>query len=90
MSVMTLKKTLGMASIAGAVAMAAVAFAATPAAAQAKEKCFGIAKAGQNDCATASSSCAGTSKADNQPDAWKYVPAGTCSGMGGSLQPKKA
>jgi len=42
------------------------------------EKCFGIAKAGKNDCQTASSSCAGTSKRDAQKDAWIYVPAGTC------------
>ncbi|MBM3581774.1 MAG: DUF2282 domain-containing protein [Alphaproteobacteria bacterium] len=55
------------------------------------EKCYGIAKAGQNDCQTATSSCAGTSKKDFQPDAWKYVPAGTCEKMsGGSLKPKKA
>lgn len=90
MSIPMSKKSLGVASIAGAVAMAAVTFAATPAAAQAKEKCYGISKAGQNDCQTASSSCAGTSKVDNQPDAWKYVPAGSCAGAGGSLQPKKA
>ncbi|MFY8105475.1 MAG: DUF2282 domain-containing protein [Elstera sp.] len=90
MSTTVSKKTLGFASVAGAVAMAAVAFAAAPAAAQAKEKCYGIAKAGQNDCQTASSSCAGTSKVDKQPDAWKYVPAGSCVGAGGALQPKKA
>lgn len=90
MSIPMSKKSLGVASIAGAVAMAAVAFAATPAAAQAKEKCYGIAKAGQNDCQTGSSSCAGTSKVDNQPDAWKYVPAGSCVSAGGALQPKKA
>ena len=42
------------------------------------EKCFGIAKAGKNDCQTANSSCAGTSKRDGQKDAWIYVPAGTC------------
>jgi len=43
------------------------------------EKCAGIAKAGQNDCQTANSSCAGTSKVNAQPDAWVYVPEGTCS-----------
>ena len=50
------------------------------------EKCFGVAKAGKNDCQTANSSCAGTSSADAQKDAWLYVPAGTCERIvGGSL-----
>ena len=54
------------------------------------EKCYGIAKAGRNDCQTANSSCAGTSKRDGQADAWVYVPAGACAKVvGGSLQPKQ-
>jgi|KBSMisStaDraftv2_1062788.scaffolds.fasta_scaffold93345_4 uncharacterized membrane protein len=48
-----------------------------------KEKCYGIAKAGQNDCGTARHSCAGKSARDNAPDEWKYVPKGTCEKMGG-------
>ena len=50
-----------------------------------KEKCFGIAKAGQNDCANLSGthSCAGQSKADMGADEWKYVGKGTCASMGG-------
>jgi uncharacterized membrane protein len=50
-----------------------------------KEKCFGIAKAGQNDCAnlSGSHSCAGQSKADMAPDEWKYVAKGTCKDMKG-------
>jgi len=50
-----------------------------------KEKCFGIAKAGQNDCAnlSGSHSCAGQSKADMGADDWKYVAKGTCQKMGG-------
>ncbi|MFN0044794.1 MAG: DUF2282 domain-containing protein [Alphaproteobacteria bacterium] len=47
------------------------------------EKCGGIAKAGMNDCQTATSSCAGTSKKDNQADAWIFVPAGTCAKING-------
>jgi uncharacterized membrane protein len=44
-----------------------------------KEKCYGVALAGQNDCAAGpGTSCAGTSKVDYQGDAWSYVPAGTC------------
>jgi uncharacterized membrane protein len=55
------------------------------------EKCYGVVKAGKNDCQTASSSCAGTSKRDNQGDAWLYVPAGSCAKMvGGSTEPKKS
>ncbi len=52
---------------------------------KAKEKCYGIAKAGQNDCAnlSGSHSCAGQSKVDNAPDEWKYVAAGTCKQMKG-------
>lgn len=58
---------------------------AVPAAAQEKEKCFGIAKMGQNDCAnlSGSHSCAGQSKMDMGADEWKYVAKGTCVGMKG-------
>jgi len=59
-----------------------------------QEKCYGVAKAGENDCkAGAGTSCAGTSKVDYQGDAWKMVKKGTCvtiktpNGMG-SLTPK--
>jgi uncharacterized membrane protein len=53
------------------------------------EKCYGLAKAGNNDCQTANSSCAGTSKRDAQADAWIYLPAGTCDRIAGaSLTPK--
>jgi uncharacterized membrane protein len=54
------------------------------------EKCYGIAKAGKNDCQTANSSCAGTSKRNNQADAWIYVPAGTCDKVvGGNTKPRQ-
>lgn len=54
------------------------------------EKCFGIAKAGKNDCQTATSSCAGTAKKDGQKDAWLSVPAGTCAKVvGGSVTASK-
>jgi uncharacterized membrane protein len=47
---------------------------------QPMEKCYGVAKAGENDCkAGAGTTCAGTSKVDYQKDAWKLVPAGTCT-----------
>jgi uncharacterized membrane protein len=47
------------------------------------EKCYGVAKAGKNDCQTATSSCAGTSKTDRQADAFITVPKGTCSKIAG-------
>ena len=58
---------------------------ATSAAAQSKEKCYGIAKAGQNDCANLAGthSCAGQAKTDNDAGEWKYVPKGTCKDMKG-------
>ena len=55
------------------------------------EKCYGVAKAGQNDCAskTGGHSCAGQSKKDMSPADWKNVPAGTCATMGGKLDEAK-
>lgn len=56
----------------------------------AQEKCFGIAKGGQNDCASVSGvhDCAGLgSKTDNDPREFKFVAAGTCEKMGGSMKP---
>ena len=51
----------------------------------AKEKCFGVAKAGKNSCATAMHACAGYAKTDDAPDEWSYVPSGTCTKLGGKL-----
>ena len=55
------------------------------AAAQEKERCYGIAKAGQNDCGNLAGthSCAGQAKVDNDPGEWKYVPKGTCKNLKG-------
>jgi uncharacterized membrane protein len=52
----------------------------------AKEKCYGIAKAGQNDCANLAGthSCAGQSKDDMAAGEWKYVAKGNCKSMGGA------
>jgi len=47
-----------------------------------KERCYGISLAGQNDCAAGpGTTCAGTSKADYQANAWKYVAKGTCTSV---------
>jgi uncharacterized membrane protein len=49
---------------------------------QSVEKCYGVSQAGQNDCkAGAGTTCAGTAKADYQGNAWKNVPAGTCTSI---------
>jgi uncharacterized membrane protein len=63
---------------------------ATSAVAADKEKCFGIAKKGQNDCGTAKHACAGEAAADNLPEEWKYVAKGTCEQVGGKLSAGKA
>ena len=69
-------------TLAGAVA-AALAIASQPVGATEQKtenvKCYGIAKAGQNDCASsANNTCAGTAKMDYDRRAWKLVPSGTC------------
>jgi uncharacterized membrane protein len=80
---------------AAAASLMSLALLSSPALAQnaGKEKCFGIAKAGQNDCANLAGthSCAGQSKVDNDKGEWKYVAAGTCASMKGmSMEEAKA
>lgn len=71
-----------------AAAVMSLSLMAVPAVAQEKEKCYGIAKAGQNDCASLSGShsCAGQSKVDLDKTEWKYVAKGSCKGMKGLSQ----
>ena len=58
---------------------------------QETEKCYGIALAGKNDCATAKHACAAMgAKVDKDPSEWKYVPKGTCEKMGGKTMAPKA
>ena len=68
-----------------AATLMSLALLAGPAAAAEKEKCFGIAKAGQNDCANLAGthSCAGQAKVDMDKGEWKYVAKGTCATMKG-------
>jgi uncharacterized membrane protein len=55
-----------------------------------QEKCYGVAKAGQNDCGTAKHACAGLgAKTDNDPTEWKYVAKGTCEKVGGKTTAPK-
>ena len=80
-------------TVAASIAAALTAHATT-AEAQAKEKCYGVSLAGENDCAAGpGTTCAGTSTVDYQGNSWKAVPAGTCETMElpgermGSLEP---
>lgn len=87
---MTRTQALVASALAAALAMPMVASAGpAPKPKFESEKCFGIVKAGKNDCQTANSSCAGTSKRDNQGDAWIYVPAGTCDRIVGASLKRK-
>jgi uncharacterized membrane protein len=68
----------------------AVALSSVPAQAADSEKCYGVAKAGKNDCQTATNSCAGHTTMDRDAGAFISVPAGTCDKLaGGSTSPKK-
>src|ERR1700738_996424 len=97
------KSTVGAAVLAGAVATAIASLAtaapltkaeADAATAAGKHKCYGVSLKGQNDCAAGpGTTCQGTSTADFQGNAWKFVLAGTCAsitvpgGKHGSLTP---
>jgi len=78
------RQVLIAAAVAGLFSISASAMAADQDHAN-QDKCFGIAKAGQNDCASSNAShgCAGQAKADNQATDWKYVAKGTCESLGG-------
>jgi uncharacterized membrane protein len=83
------RRKLLRAALAGVVAVALMCAATAEDAGAGKEKCYGIAKKGQNDCGTATHTCAGLAKRDNAPDEWKYVPKGTCEQAGGKKQPPR-
>lgn len=91
-----MRKTRNLAAAAGAIA--ALTLAAEAAQGQVNvpkptykfEKCYGVVRAGQNDCFGTANACGMTSKADRQGDAWIYVPVGTCQKIaGGSTAPVK-
>ncbi|MGA8514112.1 MAG: DUF2282 domain-containing protein [Burkholderiaceae bacterium] len=73
---------------AAAASLLSTLLVASPAVAQGKEKCYGIAAVGQNDCANLAGthSCAGQSAVDKDPGEWKYVAKGTCASMKGMSQ----
>jgi len=87
---MSNKTTIMSAAVSSLLALGALGFSATAQAADAaKEKCFGVAKAGQNGCAANGHSCQGQAKVDNDPAEWTYVDKGQCVTMGGTTEPGK-
>jgi uncharacterized membrane protein len=73
----TLSATALVLALGSALSIAAVS---TAHAADDMEKCFGVSMKGKNDCAAgAGTTCAGTAKIDDQPNAWKLVPKGSCA-----------
>jgi uncharacterized membrane protein len=71
-------------AISGVLALSGAAVASTAAAAEeGKEQCAGIVKAGKNDCATSTNACHGHVTVDSSPEAWIYVPIGTCERLTG-------
>lgn len=89
MSQQTTSRQISAAALALALG-AALSITAAPATAAdgAKEKCYGVAMKGKNDCkAGAGTSCAGTSTKDYQGSAWSFVPAGSCEKMASPTSP---
>jgi uncharacterized membrane protein len=75
-------KALTTLAVAGAFAGAVAALDGAPVSAAEMEKCYGVAKTGENDCAAGKgTTCAGTSTVDYQGNAWKLVPKGTCESI---------
>ena len=84
------QKTVIRSALMGLVALGVAGTTTAQAQAQPKEKCYGVSKAGQNECAAGKHSCAGSSRVDNDPTAWKLVAKGTCEKLGGKLTPAKS
>ncbi len=85
----TRTKLAGLIAAAAVTAALAATTMGTAQAADDKDKCYGISKAGMNDCQTPTSSCAGTSKKDGEGHAFLLVPKGTCGKLvGASVTPK--
>jgi uncharacterized membrane protein len=72
-------------AISGLLVLGVTGVALEAQAAAKSEKCFGVAKKGQNDCGTSEHACSGHTAKDNDPDEWKWVAEGTCEKLGGKL-----
>ncbi len=82
-------KQLAIAAAVGSFLTTGVASSAAADDMAASGKCYGVAKAGKNDCAGNGHSCAGQAKKDNDPNEWKDMPKDECEKMGGTTQPPK-
>ena len=82
-------KTKGMiaSALVAAVSVGLVTTSAVSSAAGKKEKCYGVALKGKNACGTATHACGGQAKTDCDGQEWTFVDAGTCTKIGGKLQP---
>jgi len=82
------QRLVASAALASVMALGLIGAAQAQDAAKTKEKCFGIAKAGSNDCANLSGthSCAGQNKNAMAADEWNYVAKGSCAKMGGKSE----
>jgi uncharacterized membrane protein len=78
-------RNMAIAAAVGSLLAAGTAFAGD--ASGSSDKCYGVAKAGQNDCAANGHSCAGQAKKDNDPNEWKHMPKDQCEKMGGKTTP---
>ena len=80
-------KTVVNSALVGVLTLGVLAAGTALAADTDKEKCYGIVKAGNNDCAASGHSCAGQATKDSDPRSWVYLPKGTCEKIvGGSTQ----
>jgi uncharacterized membrane protein len=87
-----MNKLVAASALAAALGIAAAPWSAAPAQAaeDGKEKCYGVSKAGKNDCASGTHSCAGTATKDYDKASWLFVPKGLCEKLaGGSLEAGK-
>jgi Predicted integral membrane protein len=65
-------------------AIGAASVAMSASAEEKQEQCAGVIKAGKNDCATSTNACHGHVSTDSHPEAWIYLPAGTCERIEGA------
>ncbi len=85
-------KSIVASAVAGVIGLSALVSTGSALAAKTEtEKCYGVVKAGKNDCQTSTNACAGHVKTDRHPEGWIFLPKGTCEKIvGASLTAKKA
>ena len=81
---MNTSKVLLSLAVSSLLGTALTSFATSAVAADDREQCAGVIKAGKNDCATSTNACHGHVEADSSPEAWIYLPKGTCERIVGA------